>query len=340
MKYSSELLTTFFLALTLTASAQQPTSPLPAGVASQTQGVPMHGSGGGVSIVLSVLDEAMAHIDEQAMVRLYDENIKHASWQPTAKNSETTFDELGPGKYDLQVNAPGYLIGRKDVEISSVRQPQRMEVKLILHPDPDAVELGTPDASMPDKAKKEAEHGISDLKFGKVKDAQKHLENACNQSPSSAYANFLLGYFYFQQNDFDYAQTYLTKATTLDAHDIQALNLLGRLRIAQRDYAGAKTTLEQAVSADSENATSHALLADAYLNLGDYKNAVAEADFALAKGKRSGSNAQIVRGQALANLGRDDEAIQTLNAYLQAAPDTAAGPQVQQLIAALQERHH
>jgi len=328
-----------FLATIATAHAQgTPTSPRPAGVATATSNIPMHGSAGGVSLVLSVVDENMGRLDRRAMVGLLDENTKHNSWQQTSKGSEVTFDELGVGKYDVQVSAYGYITARKEIEVSSLRQKEQMKVQVVLHPDPDAVELKATDASMPEKASKEAERGISDLMFGKFPDAQKHLENALKQAPSSGYANFLLAYLYFQQNNLDQAQTYLTKATTLDPHNIQALNLLGRLQLSRQDWAGAKTTLEQATAADPENPTAHGLLADAYLNQGDYKNALAQADLAIAKGKSAASNAEIVRGEALANLGREDEAIQALNTYLKAAPDTVSGPQVREFIATLEQR--
>jgi predicted Zn-dependent protease len=329
-----------FLAITVAAHAQAtPTSPRPAGIATETANIPMHGSAGGVTLVLSVVDEHTNRLDRQAMVGLYDENTKRNAWQQTSKGSEATFDELGVGKYDVQVTAYGYITGRKEVEVTSLRQREQMKVQVVLHPDPDAVELKAANESLPEKANKEAQRGVSDLEFGKLQDAQKHLDNALKQAPSSAYANFLLGFLYFRENHLDQAQTYLTKATTLDPHDVQALNLLGRLYLARQDFANAKTTMEQATAADPENPTAHGLLADAYLNQSDYKNALAQADLAIAKGKSTASNAEIVRGEALANLGRDDEAIQALNTYLNAAPDTVAGPQVREFIAAIQQRH-
>jgi Tfp pilus assembly protein PilF len=326
-------------ALAITAGAQQPSSPLPAGVATATAGVSSRGTGGGATLRLSVVDPNNSRLDRQAVVKLYDETVKRPTWQPTSKDSDTTFDGLSVGKYDLEVSAIGYLTARKDFEIVGKRQLDPTKLTIVLHPDPDAVDLSGSDAGMTPKASKEVERGLSDLKSGKLPEAQKHIESASNQAPTSSYPNFLLGYLYFLQNKVDQSQTYLTKATTLDPHNVQALNLLSRLRLSQRDYAGAKTTAEQAVAASPENATAHGLLADAYLNQGDYKNALAESDLAIAKGKSGASSAHIVRGQALANLGRDDEAIQTLKAYLQDAPDTASGPQVEQFIAAIEQRH-
>jgi Tfp pilus assembly protein PilF len=325
------------LAITLPAHAQMPTSPSPGSVASTMSGVPMHGSGGNASMQVSVVDNKMGHLDRPAVVRLSQESSKFSAAQPTSKSSAVTFDELAPGKYALEVSAIGYLTGRKDVDVPSGFKP--VQLQMVLQPDPDAIEFSAADPSLSPKAGKETDRGVTDLKAGNLKDAQKHLESALNQAPTSAHANFLVGYVYFQQNNFDQAQTYLTKATSFDPKDVQALNLLGRLYLARKNYVAAKTTGEQAVAADPENATAHGILADAYLNQTDYKNALAQADLALEKGKSHASNAQIVRGEALAYLGRDEEAIETLKTYLSSAPDTAAGPTVKQWIEILEKRH-
>ncbi len=339
MGYRSQILSAvcLFFAITSTAPAQQPTGVNVGGAATAMRNIPTHGSGPGARVTLSVVDDKMDRLAHLAMVRLSDENVKSATWQPTSKQSETTFEDVSLGKYNLDVTAIGYLPARKEIEISNARQPVHLQVVLLR--DPDAVELNAADPSMPAKASKEADHGVTDLESGKYSDAQKHLESAYKQAPSNAHANFLLGYLYFQQNDFDKAQTYLTQATTLDPHDIQAINLSGRVRLARRDYAGAKTILQQAIAVNPENPTAHGLLADAYLNLSDFKDALAQADLSIEKGKSNISSAHIVRGEALANLGRDDEAIQTLKTYLQTAPDSASGPQVRQFIAAIEARH-
>ncbi len=297
----------------------------------------MHGTGGNASVRVAVVDDKMGRLDRPAMVKLNEERTKYSTGQLTSKGSNVTFDELGPGKYSFEISAVGYLTGRKEVDVLNSTKPVQLQV--VLHPDPDAVEFSAADPSLSPKAAKETDKGVTDLKSGNPKDAQKHLESALKEAPSSAHANFLVGYACFQQNNLDGAKTYLTKATSLDPKDVQALNLLARLDLARKDYAAAKTTAEQAVTADPENPTAHGLLADAYMNQTDYKNALAQADLALEKGKSHASNAQIVRGEALGNLGRDEDAIAALKTYLDNAPDTAAGPMVKQWIDILEKRH-
>ena len=305
------------------------------GAATSMSNIPMKGTAGIEPVMVSVVNEKMANLDRPATVKVYNEVTKQVEWQ-TSKSSEIRFEDLGPGKYAIEVSAMGYLTARKDVQLIGESRP--VHVQVVLKTDPDAVALDAADASLPPKASKEVEKGISDLTSEKVKDAQKHLENACKLAPDSARTNFLLGYAYFQQNDWDHAQESLTKAVTLDPKDVQALNVLGRLHLARHDFAGAKTTLEQALAVSPDNPTAHGLLGDAYLNLGDYKKALAETDLALQKGASRATNVEIVRGEALADMGRNDEAIQALNEYLQAAPDSSAGPQVRQLIAGIEQR--
>jgi len=329
-------LASFFLAITATLNAQQSSTGSQAGVATTMSNKPITTRGGGVAAVtLSVVNEKMAPLDRQAVVKLMDENTKTPTWLPTAENSEATF-EVGLGKYDFEVSAVGYLTGRKELQVNSILQP--VPVKIVLLRDPDAPELDSGLSSVPGKANKEAKRAVSDLKSGRAKDAQKHLDAAYKEAASSAYVNFLLGYLSLEQNDFERAQTYFQKATTLDPHDVQALDLLGRVYLAKRDFATASTTLQQAITADPENAPAHSFLANAYLNQNDFKNALAQADLAIAKSKSTAGAAQIVRGEALADLGRNDEAIQALKIYLQAAPDTTSAPPVRDLIATLEAR--
>jgi tetratricopeptide (TPR) repeat protein len=286
---------------------------------------------------VSVLAPNNAHLDRQAAVKLYDENKKTTDWQITADNSDATFASIAIGKYDIEVSAVGYLSGRTESDVLSPFNPT--QVKVVLHPDPDAVDLDAGNASLTGKPNKEIKRATSELKSGKFKEAQKDLDSAYKAAPTNAHVNFLLGYSAFQQNQPDPAQTYLQKATTLDPHDVQALDYLGRLYLAKRDYATAITTLQQAVAADPGNVAAYSMLADAYLNQHDYKNSLAQADLSVEKSKNVIGNAQIIRGEALADMGRNKEAIDALNSYLQSVPDTAAAPQVRQLIAAIEQRN-
>jgi hypothetical protein len=90
--------------------------------------------------------------------------------------------------------------------------------------------------------------------------------------------------------------------------------------LARRDLARSKTTLQQAIGVSPENPTAHALPADAFLNRGDCKSALSQSNLAIDKGASKATNVPIVRGEALADMERDDAAIKALKGYLSSRP--------------------
>lgn len=80
------------------------------------------------------------------------------------------------------------------------------------------------------------------------------------------------------------------------------------------------------------------LLANVYLKQHEYEKAAAQARLTMEKGKGAGSSAQLILGEALGNLGRDQEAVQALKAYLQDTPASPSAQQVRDLIAELEQR--
>jgi tetratricopeptide (TPR) repeat protein len=193
------------------------------------------------------------------------------------------------------------------------------------------------DRALPSKARKEMKHGVSALKSRNLKDAEKHLAEAYKIAPSSAGLNFLLGYLYFQQRDYEKASNYLGTATKLRSNDGSSLTLLGRAYLERKDYPQAQSVLEQAVATDPESWLPHNLLADAYFHQKNYDKARDEAQVAIDKGKAEANPARLILGQALINLGKDEQGIQALEAFLQQSPSQPMAGQVRSLIAEVRE---
>ena len=349
MDRCTEILSILCLFFTITPVAHgqmgnpgQPAAPGSAtGRATMDSNVPMHGSPGGASVVVSVFaekDEKHIPLDRQAVIKFYDETRKSTTWQTTISDtSEATFVDLAFGKYEIEVSAVGYVSGHSEADIINLFTPTK--VKVVLHPDPAATDLDAANAPLPAKANKEVRHAISYLKSGNLPGAEKQLDAAYKLAPDNAQVNFLLGYLYLQKKDLDGAQTSLIKATTLDPHGSQALDLLGRVYLVRRDYGQAQKILEQATAADPEDWMAHNLLSDAYLNQQSFDKALTESDLALERGRRKGAYApQIVKGEALADLGSNLEAIQELRSYLQHEPNSASLPRVRDLILMLEHR--
>ncbi len=293
--------------------------------------------GTGVLVFTVYAERTSVRLDRQAVLKLVNLSNQSATWQTTEDTSLGVFTNIPYGSYDVEVSAVGYLGTHKELQVMNSERPA--EIDIVLHRDPEAVNLDVVNSILSPKARKDTKRAVFALKSGNLNQAQKQLDEAFKLSPSSPELNFLLGYLYFQKKDYAQAGTYLGTAANLNPHNVQALTLLGRTGLERQDYPAARSALEQAVLADSENWLPHNLLADTYLHQQNYDKARDEAQIAISKGKSTASSAQLVLGQALVSMGHDQEAIQALNVFLQESPRHPMAGQVRDLIAQIQEQH-
>ena len=290
--------------------------------------------GGGTVLLLTVYaGNNKRRLDRQSVVKLTNQTTQTVSWQTTTDQSVASFGDMPFGHYDIEVSAVGYITGHKEIEV--VSSINTVNLDIVLQPDPTALKLDV-DESMPSKARKQTKRGVSALKSGNLKQAQKWLDAAYQMAPDNSDINFLMGYLRYQQKDFDHAQTYLGTAANLNPRDVQSLTLLGRLGLQREDYIGASSILEKAVAADSEYWMAHDLLASAYLRQNKYEQARQQAELAIAKGKGGAVSAQLVLGQALVDLGQKQQGIEALKSYLRESPKSPTAPKVSTLIAELE----
>jgi tetratricopeptide (TPR) repeat protein len=217
----------------------------------------------------------------------------------------------------------------------TVQSPQ---IEIILHKDPSAVDLSDSDDTIPANLRKDAKRAVLSLRSANYKEAQKRLDKVYKAAPSSAQTNFLYGYLFVQLNNLEKAEEFLGRSATLDPRRVQTLCLLGRVQLQRKKDDDAEKTLEQAVVDDSNYWVAHNLLADAYLRHKEYEKAREQARLAIDEGKSAGNVAQLVLGQALANLGHNQEGIQALKTFVQTNPSNPAAPSVRGLITEIENR--
>ena len=275
-------------------------------------------------------ERSAVKLDRQALLRLVSHAGQLDVWQTTDDNSEGVFSNVALGSYDVEINAVGFFSAHQSISVMTAIHPY--EYTIVLRRDPEAINLDIDSGTIPPKVRKEQRRAISLLKSGNLAQAQKQLDSAYKLAPGNPDLNFLLGYLYYQKRDLTQAGTYLGTATNLNPHNAQALTLLGRTSLERQDYPRARSALEQAILADAENWLPHSLLADAYLHEKDYGKACDEAQVAIAKGKNSASSAQLVLGQALLALGKNQEGVRALNIFLEQAPQHPMAGQVRGLI--------
>jgi tetratricopeptide (TPR) repeat protein len=286
-----------------------------------------------VIIVHVFADEKPVTLDRSVRVDLTNLANRFGVFQTVSGHQNAVFVNTSLGKYVISVTAVGYLSTHQDI---SVLTPVKQDVDVVLRRDPAAITLNEASGVMSSKTKKDAKRAVSLLKSGDLDRAEKHLKAAYALTPSNADLNFLLGYLYFQKNDYAQAATYLTTATNLSPHSAQSLTLLGRTRLLQQNYPAAQSALEQAILVDSEDWLPHHLLASTYLSEKDYSKARDEAQVAVAKSVRHGKNASgaalLTLGQALIGLGQTKEGVQALHRFLKESPPESMVNQVRALI--------
>jgi tetratricopeptide (TPR) repeat protein len=289
-----------------------------------------------VLVVTLFAERNKAQLDRQAVLKLVNLANQAAIVAVSDETSKGVFVDVLPGRYALEVNAVGYLSEYREMRVIDAHRA--VETEIILKRDPTAINLDVSSSVMSPKARKQTKRAISALKSGNLNAAQKQLNQAYKLAPSSPDVNFLLGYLNFAKSDFERAGNFLDTAATLNPTNGQALALLGRTHLQRKDYPAARSALERAVLADADSWLSHDLLADTYLRQRDYGKARDEATVAIAKGKAVAGPAELVLGQALVGLGREEEGIQALRAFLEQSPKNPLADQVRSLITEINER--
>ena len=290
----------------------------------------------GATITVHVFGPDNRPLKQQAYVTLY----KVGSGVPlgtvmTERSSEAVLSNMpGYGLYTVAVSSAGYRDERKDVDYDSTVTSVQVDITMHLLSGADAA--STPAPALPPNAQKHVQKGREAMQAGKLPEAQKEFIAAYNAAPKNPDICYLLGEVYLKSKDFQHAQIYLEQATSIDPKNVQALVALGQLHHQQKDYPAAIAPLEKAASLDSKEWLARWILADIYLRGGEYEKARQDAGEAVALGKGAANKAELIEGQALAQLGRRDEAIKALEAFLHDVPGDPAAPAVQGLIAKLQ----
>jgi predicted Zn-dependent protease len=239
----------------------------------------------------------------------------------------------GYGPYTVEVRAPGYQTQRKDFDYSEALG--RVEVNVTLQPLPDSNTASIAPPLDP-KVQAQVDKGLKAMQARNFQDAQKQFSAAHKAAPQNANICYLLGAAYQKSGDLKNAQTYLEKSTSIDPDNVSALVALGQLYDQQKNYRAAIPPLEKAVIIDSKEWLAHWVLSDAYVHTGQYEKARKNAEAAVELGNGAATKAELIEGEALAQLGRPEDAVKVLEDFLHNLPNDPAAPAVRAFIAKLQ----
>jgi tetratricopeptide (TPR) repeat protein len=291
--------------------------------------------GTGVLVLKLYSENTSTRIDRQAVLKLTNRADNSVSWQTTDDSSHGVFTNIPYGRYEIETSAVGYLTTQTELEVKD--SLRTAEIEIVLRRDPSVITVDSSDSNMSPKVRKLTKRAIGLLKSDRITQAQSQLDQAYRLAPASPDLNFLLGYLYFKKKDFAKAGEYLATASNLSPQHAHVLTLLGRVGLEREDYPAARTALEQAVLLDFENWLPHHLLANTYLRQSDHQKARDEAEIAIRKGNQAASPSQLILGESLIELGRNEEAIEALNKFLQESPQHPMAGQVRNIVAEIQD---
>lgn len=290
------------------------------------------------SIMVSVWGPDHRTFNQQAVVSLYSVmSGTPIKTSVTSGPSQVVFTNLpGFGRYTIEVVSAGYRTVREDVDYSNASSKNQVDVTM---QPVSANGSGQPASGLvpavPTKAQKHVQKGIAELQAGNLTESEKELIAAYKAAPKNSYVCYLLGMLYVHSKDVEHAGHYLGVAINIDPNNVPALIALGQMRYKQGDYAGATDPLTRALSRDPKQWLADWLLADIHLRGGDYERARQEAEEAVGIGKPLANKAEFIEGEALVQLGRNEDAAKIFAAFLHDMPDDPAAASAREFLARL-----
>src|SRR6267142_3249737 len=186
------------------------------------------------------------------------------------------------------------------------------------------------------RLQKELGKALEALRANKPADARSHLEAVYRFAPGDADANFLLGVYSSEMNDWVHASNYWENVLAHSPSHLGALLSLSEALMRENKSAEAAEYLNRAVASAPTSWRAYAVLADARLRQGMLDESIEHAERALELGHSQAGVVQPVLARALHLHGDQERAIQVLQAYLQDHPtDAAATKQLENLQAFL-----
>jgi tetratricopeptide (TPR) repeat protein len=329
--FCQAMLLSLVLGISAHAQRQGPPQPLPAGAIANNG-----------SIYVKVLAESGSALDSEPNVVLTTGGLDGpVTGLPTqVSQSEWQFQGLQVGtEYVIRIEAKGFRAENRHVTLPAFDNASvRVDVYLVPLARPSNAFSPPPGHFLlSPRAQREVQQAIKDLNSRKYSKSRKHLEEALKMAPRHPGVNYLMGLSYLRDHQAALAIPYLKKSLSVDPSQSPVVLALGIALYEQQDYAGAVDLLNKAIATGLSSWQAHWVLAGCYLRESKYELARQQAEKALEIGKKDASRAQVVLGQALAGLGRNQQAIEAFEAFLKKNSHDPEARNVRAEIARLRE---
>ena len=290
-------------------SAQGQSGPPASGLTGQDVGV----------VVVSVREASGGTVENLVTVHLYTQRQQLYS-SATMNAGSIRFEGVPLGTYIVEATSPGYASAREEIELMLGNDQRQVLLSLRAASDSSGKPVAPGPPLLVPKIQKELARGLEELRANHLDEARKHLSSAARLAPLHPDVNYLLGLLATKSGDPVGARKSFEKAISEYPNHAHALLALGEQLLQQGDLSGAKTYLDRAVAAAPSMWRSYLMLAHLFLRVGDFGEAQRNAERALELGKSDANSARLVLAKALVGQEKKDQAVLTLQAFLDAKP--------------------
>ena len=266
-----------------------------------------------------------------------------ASIRTTDGNGGATFDGVGSGRYQVQVDGPGVETTKSDIfETGGTNGgpyiTEHIEVRSTQTAGAEAARLAL-GPIVPEAAQQEFKLGSKEMDKKHWEEAKDHFQKAIAAFPKYAEAFNNLGQVEIQLKDGKNAVEAFRSATQIDPTLQQANLYLGQFYYENIQYKEAEPYLLHAAADQPKSAKLLTALANTEIQNG-------ESDLALANARKVPSLpdhkqfaiSHLIVAQALTGKGKDDEIAKECEEYLKEAPDSPLAPRVKDALAKLKSK--
>ena len=288
---------------------------------------------------ISVRERSGEPLSVEAFVRVTSQ-AGGQSMVATTGNARTAAStasfQLGPGEWDIEVEAAGYDKGTEHATITT--NGLRQTVYVFLSP------VGSSNSGSPasgvaitPKVQQELDKSLAALRQGKYDEARKHLAKAQKMAPSNPDILYLMGMAEYTAKDMPAAKKQFESVLASYPTHERSLLMLGQMDLEANDNQQASLTLQKAVGADAHNWRAHYLLALAFVRTGELSKAENEATRAGELNRQKTAAMKLLRAKILAVEGKNGEAEQALQSFIQDYPKDDAVPEARKYLEKIEE---
>ena len=250
--------------------------------------------------------------------------------------ASTASFQLGPGEFDIEVEAAGYDKGTEHATISTNGLRQTVYVYLTPMGSSTAGTAPTGVAVAP-RVQRELDQSLAALRQSKYDEARKHLAKAQKMAPSSPDILYLMGMVEYTVKDMPAARKQFELVlATYPTHE-RSLLMLGQMQLEVNENKEASATLQRAVEADASNWRAHYLLALAFVRTGELSKAEIEATRAGELNRQKTAAMKLLRAKILMVEGKNSEAELALQSFLKDYPKDDAIPEARKYLEKIEE---